>query len=83
VRRRAGADDRAITTRKQGHLAGHARARLHTRDRGGVVCRMLLADLGADVVKIEPPAGEVTRTAVGPFRAYDFVNRNEARATMG
>ncbi len=43
----------------------------------GAWCSMLLADLGADVIKIEPPKGEVTRTAVGPFRAYDFVNRNK------
>lgn len=43
----------------------------------GAWCSMLLADLGADVVKIEPPKGEVTRTAVGPFRAYDFINRNK------
>jgi len=43
----------------------------------GAWCSMLLADLGADVIKVEPPKGEVTRTAVGPFRAYDFVNRNK------
>jgi crotonobetainyl-CoA:carnitine CoA-transferase CaiB-like acyl-CoA transferase len=43
----------------------------------GAWCSMLLADLGADVIKIEPPKGEVTRTSVGPFRAYDFVNRNK------
>ncbi len=43
----------------------------------GSWCSMLLADLGADVVKIEPPRGEVTRTSVGPFRPYDFINRNK------
>ena len=43
----------------------------------GAWCSMLLADLGADVIKIEPPTGEVTRTSVGPFRAYDFINRNK------
>jgi len=43
----------------------------------GAWCSMLLADLGADVIKIEPPKGEVTRTAIGPFRPYDFVNRNK------
>ena len=32
----------------------------------GQFCGKLLADLGADVVKIEPPGGESTRT-VGPF----------------
>jgi len=43
----------------------------------GAWCSMLLADLGADVVKIEPPRGEVTRSGLGPFRAYDFINRNK------
>jgi formyl-CoA transferase len=48
-----------------------------THVMAGAWCSMLLADLGADVIKIEPPKGEVTRTAVGSFRAYDFVNRNK------
>ena len=43
----------------------------------GAWCSMLLADLGADVIKIEPPRGEVTRSGIGPFRAYDFINRNK------
>lgn len=44
----------------------------------GAYCSMVLADLGADVVKIEPPAGETTRGFPGaPFRAFDFVNRNK------
>lgn len=44
----------------------------------GSWCSMLLADLGADVVKIEPPEGETTRGRPGQaFRAYDFVNRNK------
>ncbi|HEY2773560.1 MAG TPA: CaiB/BaiF CoA-transferase family protein [Candidatus Binatia bacterium] len=43
----------------------------------GAWCSMLLADLGADVVKIEPPSGEVTRGRLGDFRAYDFINRNK------
>jgi crotonobetainyl-CoA:carnitine CoA-transferase CaiB-like acyl-CoA transferase len=43
----------------------------------GAWCSMLLADLGADVVKIEPPAGDVTRLQIGAFHAYDFVNRNK------
>ncbi|HSC21307.1 MAG TPA: CoA transferase, partial [Solirubrobacterales bacterium] len=41
---------------------------------------LILADLGADVVKIEPPAGESTRglgVDRGAFRAFDFVNRNK------
>lgn len=48
----------------------------------GAYCSLILADLGADVVKIEPPAGESTRGIGGTgggaaFRAFDFVNRNK------
>jgi formyl-CoA transferase len=44
----------------------------------GAWCSLILADLGADVVKIEPPAGETTRGQPGAkFRAFDFVNRNK------
>jgi crotonobetainyl-CoA:carnitine CoA-transferase CaiB-like acyl-CoA transferase len=48
----------------------------------GAYCSLILADLGADVVKIEPPAGESTRGIGGSgagaaFRAFDFVNRNK------
>lgn len=44
----------------------------------GAYCSLILADLGADVVKIEPPAGETTRGHPGAaFRAFDFVNRNK------
>ncbi|MDB5444637.1 MAG: putative acyl-CoA transferase/carnitine dehydratase [Phenylobacterium sp.] len=44
----------------------------------GAYCSLILADLGADVIKIEPPAGETTRGHPGaPFRAFDFVNRNK------
>ena len=44
----------------------------------GAYCSLILADLGADVVKIEPPAGESTRViGAAGFRAFDFVNRNK------
>src|SRR3954468_14104008 len=46
----------------------------------GAYCSLILADLGADVVKIEPPGGESTRgigVDRGAFRAFDFVNRNK------
>ena len=39
---------------------------LELTDEKGQFCGKLLGDLGADVIKIEPPGGEVTRT-VGPF----------------
>jgi crotonobetainyl-CoA:carnitine CoA-transferase CaiB-like acyl-CoA transferase len=78
----AAVEDRSIsspTTRRAlpaGPLAG-MRVLDCTHVIAGAWCSMLLADLGADVIKIEPPKGEVTRTAVGPFRAYDFINRNK------
>jgi formyl-CoA transferase len=47
----------------------------------GAYCSLILADLGADVVKIEPPAGESTRGMLGArpdaFRAFDYVNRGK------
>jgi crotonobetainyl-CoA:carnitine CoA-transferase CaiB-like acyl-CoA transferase len=39
---------------------------LELADENGQFCGKLLGDLGADVVKIEPPGGEATRR-VGPF----------------
>ena len=41
-----------------------------TQALAGPFCTMLLADLGADVVKIEPPAGDMTRFG-GPFTRED------------
>jgi crotonobetainyl-CoA:carnitine CoA-transferase CaiB-like acyl-CoA transferase len=48
----------------QGPLAG-LRV-LELADESGQFCGKLLGDLGADVVKVEPPGGELSRT-VGPF----------------
>jgi crotonobetainyl-CoA:carnitine CoA-transferase CaiB-like acyl-CoA transferase len=39
---------------------------LELADEKGQFCGKLMADLGADVIKIEPPGGQSTR-AVGPF----------------
>ena len=39
---------------------------LELADEKGQFCGKLMADLGADVIKIEPPGGEQTRS-VGPF----------------
>ena len=39
---------------------------LELADQKGEFCGKLMADLGADVVKVEPPGGETTRS-VGPF----------------
>lgn len=41
-----------------------------TRALAGPFVTMLLADLGADVVKVEPPEGDITR-AQGPFHPTD------------
>lgn len=44
----------------------------------GAWCSLVLADLGADVVKIEPLSGEATRGRPdSTFRPFDFVNRNK------
>ncbi|WP_276261515.1 CoA transferase [Haloglomus litoreum] len=41
-----------------------------TRVLGGPYCTMLLADMGADVVKVEPPGGDLVRD-VPPFLGED------------
>lgn len=75
---------------RQAHEARPALAGLRVIDLtqmlAGPYCTMLLADLGADVVKVEPPAGDLTRTK-GPFTQpfvagdlggyFQSVNRNK------
>src|SRR5207245_1916260 len=58
-----------------------------TRILAGPFCAMLLADLGADVLKIEAPAGDETRRWGPPFHkgtaAYFFgANRNKWDAVL-
>src|SRR5579859_3424014 len=53
-----------------------------SRVLAGPYCTMLLADLGADVVKVESPAGDDTRHWVPPTRGdigtyYLAINRNK------
>ena len=53
-----------------------------TRVLGGPYCTQILADHGADVVKIEPPQGDETRDWGPPFHEGDAsyyvgVNRNK------
>ena len=52
-----------------------------TQVMAGPFCAMLLADLGADVVKVEPPSGDSTRTMPGAVGtdspSFNAVNRGK------
>jgi len=53
----------------------------------GPLCTMTLADLGADVVKVEPPTGEIGRRIGPPWRdgqsvIWQSVNRNKRSLTL-
>lgn len=65
---------------KSGALAGLRVIDL-TQVMAGPFCTMLLADLGADVIKIEPPAGDSTRTMPGAVGtdspSFNAVNRGK------
>src|SRR6184192_2208910 len=57
-----------------------------TQVMAGPFCAMLLADLGADVVKIEPPAGDSTRQMPGAVGAdspsFNAVNRGKRSVVL-
>ena len=52
-----------------------------TQVMAGPFCTMLLADFGADVIKVEPPAGDSTRTMPGAVGtdspSFNAVNRGK------
>ena len=59
-RRSPGTAARTNATQDRSLLGGHCRV-LDLADLSGAVCGRILADLGADVVKVEPPGGEPDR----------------------
>jgi formyl-CoA transferase len=65
----------------------HIRVLDQTQVMAGPSCSMWLADMGADVIKIEPPEGEATRKqghqiAPGVAAAFLAVNRNKRGMTL-
>src|SRR5438093_4862571 len=52
-----------------------------TQVMAGPFCAMVLADLGADVINIEPPSGDSTRQMPGAIRgdspSFNAVNRGK------
>lgn len=57
-----------------------------SRVLGGPFCTQVLADHGADVVKVEPPAGDETRDWGPPFHEDDaayFIGANRNKRSIG
>ncbi|HYS48425.1 MAG TPA: CoA transferase [Xanthobacteraceae bacterium] len=58
-----------------------------TRILAGPLCTMMLGDMGADVIKVEPPGGDDTRAWGPPFAVAESayflgVNRNKRSLTL-
>jgi crotonobetainyl-CoA:carnitine CoA-transferase CaiB-like acyl-CoA transferase len=78
-----------VTAAAEGALAG--RRVIELADESGAYCGKLLADMGADVIKIEPPGGDPTRR-IPPFLAdrpgedrgflFLYMNTNKRSATL-
>src|SRR5262249_26427692 len=76
----------AEEAKRPGPLAGLLVADF-SRVLAGPYCTMLLADLGADVIKVESPAGDDTRGWVPPTRDgvatyYLAINRNKRSVVL-
>src|SRR6201982_4213381 len=76
-----------MTSDNSGALAG-TRVVYLTRILAGPFCAMMLGDMGADIVKVEPPgSGDDTRGWGPPFAAGEAayflgVNRNKRSVTI-
>jgi crotonobetainyl-CoA:carnitine CoA-transferase CaiB-like acyl-CoA transferase len=75
-----------MTGDQNGALAG-IRVLDLTRVLAGPLCTMMLGDMGADIVKVEPPGGDDTRGWGPPFAAGESayflgVNRNKRSVTI-
>jgi succinate---hydroxymethylglutarate CoA-transferase len=75
-----------MTGDRNGALAG-IRVLDLTRILAGPLCTMMLGDMGADVIKVEPPGGDDTRGWGPPFAAgqsayFLGVNRNKRSVTI-
>src|SRR5215475_5374177 len=77
---------RSMTTGQNGPLAGIVVADF-SRVLAGPYCTMMLADLGADVIKVEGPTGDDTRRWMPPVRHgvstyYLSINRNKRSVAL-